>query len=46
MMNGEREALLLPLFAVMVILPVGPTAPAVGVPVNAPVVVLKLAHTG
>jgi hypothetical protein len=30
----------------MVILAVGPTSAAVGVPVNAPVVVLKLAQAG
>ena len=46
MVKGEREAVLLPSLAVMVILPVAPTSLAVGVPVNAPVVELKLAQAG
>jgi hypothetical protein len=46
MVNGAREALLLPSLAAMTISPDVPTSPAVGVPVNAPVVVLKLAQAG
>ena len=44
--NGPIDALLLPLLAVMVILVVVPTFATLGVPVNSPVLALKVAQDG
>jgi hypothetical protein len=46
MEKGPIDAVLLPLLAVIVILLVVPALLTVGVPVNAPVAPLKLAHVG
>jgi hypothetical protein len=44
--KGPIDALLLPLVAVMLIPALVPSLAAAGVPVNAPVLVLKAAHVG
>ncbi len=44
--NGPIDAVPLPSLPVMVMAPVVPSSALVGVPVNSPVFVLKVAHAG
>jgi hypothetical protein len=46
MVKGPTDPVSVPLVAVMVMSSVSPTSPALGVPLNRPVFVSKLAHAG
>ena len=46
MVKGPTDPVLVPLLAMMVMSPVSPTSFVLGVPLNTPVLVSKLAHAG